>query len=422
MKKIFSILEDLEANGSTVVKAKIIEEGMKEDPRLFDILEAAMNAKRRFFIKHWNPVSVMPDNEAIDLHDDFMVLLNALETNGSRSDKIRESVENFMSHCTLMQQKWYTRVIKKNLRIGVGHKLTAKAGLNIPEFEVQLAKDGKQNKKLEQIIQKGVFLSPKLDGYRCIALVEDGAVTLLTREGNIFDNFPTIEAAVLEFAKANHKDYMVLDGEIMSDDFNAMQQSAFASTRGTTVGDVKYHVFDEIKYSEWVSDDFTETAGLRYTLLRNHFLNYKGTQLVQVVHIPCNTLKDALDFEKSCIQVGYEGGMINPDIPYYRGKLSNKMMKLKTFESMDCVVTGIYEGEDKRAGMMGGVTVTQENGFSCDVGSGFKEKDLIEMWKNPALIVGRLIEVKYQELSKDGIMRFPVFKRFRDGGNGQGKR
>ena len=89
--------------------------------------------------------------------------------------------------------------------------------------------------------------------------------------------------------------------------------------------------------------------------------------------------------------------------------------------SMDCVVTGRYEGEGKHNGSLGGLTVTQENGETCDVGSGFNDQDRSYLWSMPLDdLVGRICEVKYQDLTGDNIMRFPVFKRWRDNG-GKGK-
>ena len=53
----------------------------------------------------------------------------------------------------------------------------------------------------------------------------------------------------------------------MSDDFQAMQQSAFASVRGTSVGDVKYHVFGLIPVSEWDLNEFEISTTVRLNSL-----------------------------------------------------------------------------------------------------------------------------------------------------------
>ena len=84
--------------------------------------------------------------------------------------------------------------------------------------------------------------------------------------------------------------------------------------------------------------------------------------------------------------------------------------------SQDCVVTGMYEGKagTRLEDSMGGIVVRQENGEICECGTGFSDEDRKIMWNNPELHIGSIAECKYQELTNDNIMRFPVFLRWRN--------
>ena len=137
--------------------------------------------------------------------------------------------------------------------------------------------------------------------------------------------------------------------------------------------------------------------------------------LLEVKHELVTTLADILKLEKQFISLGYEGVMVNPDIPYYKGKKSNKMLKFKTMLSMEATVVSCYEGElgTKYEGTLGGLHVTQENGVACKVGSGFTDSERDVIWKNQKQISGRMMEAAYQELTPDKVMRFPIFKRWR---------
>jgi DNA ligase 1 len=81
----------------------------------------------------------------------------------------------------------------------------------------------------------------------------------------------------------------------------------------------------------------------------------------------------------------------------------------------------MYEGTGKYEGMMGGLTVIQDNNKICDVGSGFTDEDRKWMWENKDQVIGRIAEVSFQEMTNDDIMRFPIFKRWRDSGSNSGK-
>lgn len=53
----------------------------------------------------------------------------------------------------------------------------------------------------------------KLDGFRCVAVIDPGQVTLLSRNGRRFLRWPSLTAALAEVARGSA---MVLDGEVVS--------------------------------------------------------------------------------------------------------------------------------------------------------------------------------------------------------------
>jgi DNA ligase 1 len=419
-----NVLQQLESTSSLKEKAQILIRN-SSNVELASLLDAALNYKRKFWIKKINyELSSETSFNYTNAHQEFCQLLSRLETRTIVGNQAISEVEVFLNNCNELQQKWYSRVLKRDLKVGISATTVNKSGFAIPEFDVQLAKDGSSCKSLDSMVKKGLSVSPKLDGYRCLALVENGEVTLYTRNGEIFGNFPSIERSLSEICALDS--CYVFDGEIMSDDFNKTQKSAFASKRGTVVGDVKYHVFDMIPYDEWVSELFVTPAFERYANLHN-FLNSidnKPLNIKAVERLTAYSLDEILKLEAKYVADGYEGAMTNPNVPYYKGKKSNKMLKFKSFLSMDCEVVSANLGtaDGKYSEVLGSFTVLQENGVVCDVGSGYNEEERRELWDKRDDLVGRIMEVKYQNLSSEDMrMRFPVFMRWRDTGKGKGK-
>lgn len=402
------ILDQLEAAKGPKAKGAILLAN-NSNKELNELLDAAMNFDRRFYVKKFSVPS--PDQISLS-HHDFMQLLNSLETRTVTGNDAIEAIESFLSNCDAQTQKWYTRVIRKDLRCDFGVSLANKNGFNLHEFEVMLAKDGKECKQLDKLVNAGVYASPKFNGYRALAICDHGEVILMSRNGLPYTNFSGITEE-LQKLSANSK--FILDGEMMSDDFNAMQQTAMSSKSKKSVGDMKYHVFGWISWDEWETKDFIENTDVRLMKRDAWFEEHKPTLMVKVDHTLMYSVADALEYEKECILNKYEGAMLLPNIPYYLGKKSNKLLKLKTFQSMDCEIIDFYEGKaDKRLeGTMGGVIVRQENGKTCEIGSGWNDKDRDEIWNNKDKYLGRFIEVQYQELSPYDIMLFPTFQRFR---------
>jgi DNA ligase-1 len=403
------VIELLSSTSSTKQKAEILEKN-KDNKQLIELLDACYNFKRKFYMNKFD-APARPATVELDHHLMFTDLLKKLETRAIVGNEAKANVELFMSYCSERQIRIYSRILRKDLKAGVSESTVAKY-VDIPQFDVQLAKDGKDCSKAEEIICKGVYLSPKFDGYRCLAIIDNGEVTLYSRNGTVFSNFPSIEESLL---KSFPDKQLILDGEIMSDDFQSMQKSAFASKRGTTVGDVKFYVFDFVDFDEWTTENFVMKKSERYRRLDVLSTCFQSNVVIVKQNV-VKTLKDVLAAESLYLSQGYEGAMTCPDIPYYKGKKSNRLLKWKTFQSEDCKIIGFYEGKDdtKHSGRLGGFILRQEDGQECECGSGFSDEDRDYIWSNRSEFLGRTVEVKYQEKTNHGIMRFPVFTRYRD--------
>jgi len=400
------ILEQLEQLSGKVQFAVLIENNTND--RLKDLFDAAFNYKRRFFMKQVPEINAN-HLTSTDLHDAFLAILQKLETRTVTGDAAKSLIYGFLLLCTPQQEKWYRRVIAQNLKIGIGLSQVVKAGFDIPEFDVMLAKDAKKLPKADEIIAKGVYVSYKLNGYRCIAKCSNGVVELLTREGHEYTTFPGVKTTLEKLSIGKS---FVLDGEIMSDSFNAMQKIAFNESQ-TPCNDTIYNVFDYIETREWDSNKFKQIKSTRLKKL-SKLLPKNLDNVVVVPQKLIHNKQEILELEKTFIIDGYEGAMAIPDIPYYRGRKSNALMKFKTFVSQDCEIIDFIEGKDKYTHMLGSFLVRQENGVECKVGTGINDFERESLWLNRDNLIGRIIEVKYQELSPIGKMLFPVFVRWRD--------
>ena len=116
----------------------------------------------------------------------------------------------------------------------------------------------------------------------------------------------------------------------------------------------------------------------------------------------------------------WEGMIIRCDAPY-EGKKTKRILKVKSFESEDYVVTGIETGEmlmiNPKSGLEESVeTMTAAHivhkGQKVSVGSGWSHAERNQFFEDPSGIVGKTIEVRYFEetVDKDGkvSLRFPT--------------
>ena len=106
-----------------------------------------------------------------------------------------------------------------------------------------LAHDGAKHPKK---IKGDCLVEYKYDGVRVIGIVKNGQAILYSRNGKIFTNFPHIEEALSKLEYNN----LVFDGEIMSDDFQALMKQVYRKS-GAKTDDAYLALFDILPLKEF---------------------------------------------------------------------------------------------------------------------------------------------------------------------------
>jgi DNA ligase-1 len=297
--------------------------------------------------------------------------------------------------------KWACRVINKDLRIGVNLGIIQKElpGL-IETFSCSLAKPYDPEK---HVITEKWIIEPKLDGLRLV--VVNGVP--FTRNGKKLLSVDHI-VKQLPFGGSG----WVFDGECMGSgiEFDEISGNARAHE---SCEDLVYCVFDVIDYDQWLDKDTQPLCQRKADLallLKNERPN------VEVV--PWDFVGEDLSFaflstiRDGYIDMGFEGAMLKDSNVSYQFKRSDSLLKLKTFKELDGVISGVQEGRGKHRGRLGALLVDHQ-GVTTKVGSGFSDSFRETLWNKKESIIGKMVEVQYQNMTPDGRLRFPVFVRMR---------
>lgn len=275
---------------------------------------------------------------------------------------------------------------------------------------------------LEQICYP-VLVSPKLDGIRCI--IRDGVA--VSRKLKPIPNRHIQERLA---GLPDGLDGELIVGEPTGPGVFARSTSGVMSADGEP--DFQFHVFDHLSDAPFHSRHAFAAAEAFVT----------DAPVTVVVHELTSSVGQLLTYEKEIVAEGYEGVMIrSTGGPYKFGRSTERegyLLKLKRFHDAEAIVIGKVErfhnaneattdalGYTKRsqskAGKVGtgmlGALVCQLRGAGPDliafeIGSGFTEAQRREIWAQK--VVGSLVKFKYQELTPDGVPRFPVFLGWRD--------
>ena len=308
---------------------------------------------------------------------------------------------------TALHAKWASRIINRNLRAGIDKSTFDKVfgQGTVQKFEVQLA----ETFNPERHELRGVwYAQPKLDGNRAILI--DGKA--MSRGGKEYVT-PFVEQ-ILKVDPDFFK-HWVVDGEIMGD--LGFDQSSGALRRLDKRGaaNFTFWAFDLIDREGWRDRN---TLRLRFRLddlaqaERTLFSQTPGIRVVPTTELHNPSRQEVASLCNLYVKHGFEGAMLKKADAPYVFKRGDNLLKVKQFYDADLYVTGFYEGRGKHKGRLGGIWVSGLiNGevVRSKVGSGFADalRDII--WADQKSWQGAVVQIQYQEHTKDGALRFPVF-------------
>ena len=351
------------------------------------------------------------------------------------------TVSQFLKQCNVDEQFWYTKVIKKDLQIGLNISGINKAFPKlIPTYEVQLA--GKLDSadlnldtpKALKMLPERIVCQYKIDGFRLNIYRPDSSTVLFrTRNGKVISGYAKLESEALQLPVG-----YVYDGEIVApelfdwislkasekefnrDFFGSVMSHAFSKESNK---EGVFNVFDMIPIDDWQAHSSTLPYQKRLELIT---LMLKPLNLTYIKVVPTsrvfnknnpNDRSEIVNLFHDFVSVGWEGLMIKDLDSVYQWKRSKSIIKMKLMDTMDLKVTGLFEGNGKYTNNMGGVVCNYE-GYELRVGSGFSDEQRIKFWNDPTSIVGKTIEIKYQSISHNKLgeksVSFPIFQRIRD--------
>ena len=430
-------IRELESSDSRIHKEKVIEKALmaaklgSADAQafLFNCFQA-YNPFYTFNVRQVSETTGLTDRP--NLWPRFWALLESLRTRSVTGNNARTAIEECSQDFD--SNEWNMlcrRVIIKDLRCGISEKTLNKILKNtdwaIPVFSCQLAQDSTdQPKKLRGTKR----LEPKLDGVRVLAVVQGMNVSLFSRNGKEFANFPDIALDVLKHRAAFQKNLgsggrFVLDGEVTGETFQKLMKQAHRKSDVKTDGMV-YNIFDIMPLDDFQRGHWNAQQHKRFDILNNARGQLPATCSLRVVEglevdLDASEGHDIMRrYAEDCVAEGYEGIMIKAVDAPYECKRSDFWMKWKPTITVDLTIVGFEEGTGRNQGRLGAIIyegVDNERNIRVNVGTGYSDSDRNEFWSARDQLLGVIGEIEADAVTQnqDGTysLRFPRHKRFR---------
>ena len=247
------------------------------------------------------------------------------------------------------------------------------------------------------------YVQAKLDGVRSI--FHTGILS--SRMGKPFSGLEHITDELGPATAAG----LILDGEVYSTTLPFQQFVGLVKKKKFTEADK-----EQLKQVNlWVYDCVNDKPfDERLAILKEFFSKHKFAHVKLLPTEEAAAAADLKKFHDAYVAEGYEGLIVrNKKGAYHLATRSADLQKYKEFEDDEYEVVGFTEGEGHDKGLVIWTCKTKD-GKRFNVRPRGTHEERAALFKEAASYVGKKLTVRFQELTGDGIPRFPVGISFRD--------
>lgn len=399
MEELFNILKKIADTPGRNDKENLIKE---HEDLIIDTLKYLLNP---FIVSNISKKKI--DKKVKNAPNDFYKIkdynefLNYLtdECTGKDIDILR--IQDFISRSEFQDE--LKAIATKSLKLGVTNVTINKifGEGTIPQFDIQKASTYEESR----VHGKDFIITKKVDGMKCICIIDKGKIKFYSRTGRPIEGLVDIELALYGLGI----DDIVFDGELyyngeVEDNKEGYKKTMEnASVKGIKKN-LKFIVYDSLTPDEFYKGESTGNTIVRKQRAKkmlkdsSEFFEYLDPWYVGN---DTSMIFQLLDYaEKN----GEEGVIISLVDAKWENKRAKGCMKLKGFEEADILVVGVYEGEGKYKGKLGGLIcqfLYDDKVCNVNIGSGFSDFERSYYMNNRDEIINKVITVKYKEIIKD---------------------
>lgn len=333
--------------------------------------------------------------------NDLLMMFGYVIEHNTGTDEIIKNVQSWILGQPAETHEFLKNVFINDLKIGASEKAINEAlGYEfIPVWEVMLAHKYEKN---EDVVDGEFFITLKMDDHRCTCEYdeEQGKWVLKARSGLPYEGVTEIE----EILEGLPKD-QVFDGGLIAKDpcKNSKERFRLTGSILRTDGEKKglmFYIYDMIPKDEFRKGKSKEDYKTRQQKIEDLLFKLNVSKwFTQVPRLYQGTDKTVImDLLEQVLADENEGLIINLANGKYERKRVKTMLKVKEFYTCDLLVTGYKEY--KHPNMLGAF-ICDYKGNQVSVGGGFKHHERKTFWENRDVMIGRIIEVKYFQESKN---------------------
>lgn len=434
---ILKILNEISEESSTNEKMNILSKHIN-NKTLKEVLYLTYSGRIKFHIKNLPNVTEM--NSSITL-EEAIVSLSEIYNRKKTGNAAIEHLKNILSSCNESDYIVITRIIGRDLKIGMGTKNINKVFPKLIEEIPYMGAKPYSKKGIESILNKGKAYSQiKMDGQYVNVIKLNDTIELYSRQGE--ETF--IYGAKFVKSLSNIED-IVLNGELTIPgiprytsngiitsliDFGKKKKDNIDTTKkefkffaetGMTIQQaldkIQLTCWDCVPFENFYKCDCKEPYNKRFDKLQNILKELENVKVVDFKIL--STFEEVMKHFNQSVSNGEEGTVVKEFGGIWKNGKPSSQCKVKKKETFDLKVVGFNYGEKgtKNERRISSLNVISEDGLLKASPFGITEEDMDYITDNMITLMGKIVEVKCCGVSHDSFDNYsllhPVFIKFR---------
>ena len=330
--------------------------------------------------------------DGIDKIDDYLDLLQ--ENSGKLSgNSAKDFYSSLLQKLTEDSRVILLNILGRDLKCGINIKNINKVFKNlIPKPNYMRC--AVFSEKLVKKIHFPAILQLKMDGTYREFNVSNGTVSAKTRAGEDYQN-----EVLFDILKSFPDGYYM--GELTIDGESRFTGNGLINSLNPPLDKIIFTCWDFLTFDEYTGKVKTSYID-RFNRLQNLIESRDFKQVKLVENHIVNNVSEALKQVSLWMSEGLEGGVLKDFNNTFKNGTSNTQLKIKLKVDAEMRITGFTEGTPgtKREGKIGAIQFANDEGTIKGQCSGFSDAELEEFSKNKDSLIGKIISVEFNDITK----------------------
>lgn len=414
--QVHEILKLVAAEPSKNGKEKLLQDN-KDNNNLRWCFELAYSPTINFYMKQIPPYL---ECTGVDNLDAGMSKLAVMLAHKIRGHAAQEYMSNLLTGLSQEDADVVINILKGDLRCGVGQSTINKVWKGLIVTPPRKGAVSMSEKALSKI-KYPAAIELKSDGSYCAAVC---GVNLMSRNGNLIEGLTLLEQEL------SHEIFegFALEGELVYDLTKGTREVGNGIIGKIIKGTATKEECDNVYYQVWdcIDTEYYKPKGeydldniQRRKLLELMVTEGKCTRIKLIPRDIVYSYEEANSIFEGYVRQGFEGAILKQlNTSWSDSAKPSDCVKMKRKEPADLEIVGMYEGEGKAVGMLGGFLLESDcGGIKVSCGSGFSDQQRVEFWSDKS-IIGKVVEVEYDSITQDKntsqhSLFLPIFKQVR---------